>query len=443
LSAIARLKTALETKVPCEEISVYISAGPDVCPECGAKLFYVTDGVSLKVEGPPCPCPEGLTETKFTLNVPSGKLVAANDLRQWFPITDDWNINYKFGTKKTIEAYAEVGMAHGFVGNSCPSIYRMSDSTINIVSVYEKDEDEENYNDKIISEPVDDHLTTQYGTKVGGICTDLWWYSVVDFDDFKDRWKKFKGNDKDFEEFLADSCDVIDVSPGLYEVIHNMSYNDYGDDHCYASMSRIGPPLPVRDYVGEWLSQNRTAGQVFCAAMLDYPTLYLGMSHLSETYKQFSSYSKKEKIAYIQSLPNDKYEQCLQRVADHYFCVCGGGVEWHPNGWCYSGRVDADLPDLPIPKFSKQYYWYPFSKSYAALCLALDDDNREEIPRLNDSFVSVIFNALECIVRYGMLERATHRNVEKQVELAKESLIGLDKMYPDKTPESCKELLWQ
>ena len=61
-----------------------------------------------------------MSVVKVAIEIPSGKLVCANDLREEFPLErdDDFDINETVGIKQTIEAYGKSKMFHGFVGNS-------------------------------------------------------------------------------------------------------------------------------------------------------------------------------------------------------------------------------------------------------------------------------------------------------------------------------------
>lgn len=142
---------------------------------------------------------------KVALEIPSGKLVCANDLRYEFPLDtkEDFNINETVGIKQTIEAYAQAGMFHGFVGNSCPSVYKNGNK---LTVVNPKSDDD--------YEPID---TDELGVRVGGVITDLWWYSIADYDEYIAR-----GGEVD-KEYV----DVIDVEPGRYVLSHDLEYKDY------------------------------------------------------------------------------------------------------------------------------------------------------------------------------------------------------------------------
>jgi hypothetical protein len=137
-------------------------------------------------------------------------MVVANDLRDLFedeyaetdlrPNSRGWgfNVNTDMGCRQVFETYGELGMAHGFVGNTCPCMYRVDKNTLTLSMVKH---DEESYDTIEEEKP---------GERVGGVCTDLWWYSVMDYNDYVER----TGNKPD------KWCDVVDVKPGMYRVTH-------------------------------------------------------------------------------------------------------------------------------------------------------------------------------------------------------------------------------
>lgn len=126
IERLNELKTAVETGVPLKEPAKMPPSHSFQCFECSQKLGFDFDGTKFTCTNP-CPYPKGMPAYDFFLNVPSGKMVVANDLREYFPIMGDYSVNYTEGCKKTAEKYATVGMAHAFVGNTCPGVYKVSD----------------------------------------------------------------------------------------------------------------------------------------------------------------------------------------------------------------------------------------------------------------------------------------------------------------------------
>ena len=70
------------------DASLGLLTGLRTCSCCGDDDFTVeTNGLVMRLAGEPCKFPNGLPPTEWELNVPSGKLVVANDLRGAFPAT--------------------------------------------------------------------------------------------------------------------------------------------------------------------------------------------------------------------------------------------------------------------------------------------------------------------------------------------------------------------
>jgi hypothetical protein len=204
----------------------------DRCYVCGKRIGITFDGKIFGAETV-CQYPDGLPEYSMRLAVPSGKIVAGNDFRdEYEPCASErivygtilekelesfrYDVDTDMGCRQVFMFYAKRGLAHGFIGNSCPGVYRIDDDTLTI-SQCRHDEDYK--------------ITDLPGDHVGGICTDLWWYSLADYDDLARRCggDPSKGND------------VIDVKPGTYRVTHRthkVNRDDNVTDH-YAVIKRI------------------------------------------------------------------------------------------------------------------------------------------------------------------------------------------------------------
>jgi hypothetical protein len=182
----------------------------ETCYECGERLPITFDGKTFKAESK-CQFPEGMPAYSIDLPVPSGKLVIANDLRRLF---DDefkvaalkkgmggsfnFDLNTAMGCRQVFETYGSLGMAHGFVGNTCPGVYRVDENTLTLSMV----KCEEDFGDVIKAEIPGEH--------VAGVCTDLWWYSIMDYDKYVEK----AGKEPDRH------CNIVDVKPGIYKVTH-------------------------------------------------------------------------------------------------------------------------------------------------------------------------------------------------------------------------------
>ena len=134
--------------------------------------------------------------------IPSGKIAFGNDFREQYQEPEErFNYNQTSGIKAAIEHYGDQGLLHGFVGNSCPNIYQTGNKlTIGHLSGKRK--------------------------KVGEIVTDLWWYSLADYDDYVSR-----GGDPKVE--------FINVDPGRYVLTHRLNSSGWDKTPCvYATLDR-------------------------------------------------------------------------------------------------------------------------------------------------------------------------------------------------------------
>lgn len=200
-----------------EKVSVILPEGKEPfifgdvlysCSRCGDHPRLTVTENAVKVENP-CPYPNGIT-TEITLHVPSGKIIVADDLR---PIYDGFNdtefasYNSIFGQAQVVRAMADLGCAYGPVGNSCPGLYRTGKDTYIIASPRLDDND-------VSSLPEEDCQAT--------IITDLWAYSIADYED----WKS-KGGDP---ASLDWSRTVMSVKPGTYKFTHHTGERDFDRD---------------------------------------------------------------------------------------------------------------------------------------------------------------------------------------------------------------------
>jgi hypothetical protein len=148
-------------------------------------------------------------------------------------IVDDWfsglsrdpydklyaNINTTVGIIKTIHNFSEKGILHGFVGNSSPGLYWNSEKQILEIGTEIDWEETE--------EPVNKSLR-----EVGHVCTDLWWYSIMDYEEYKKRG----GKDNDHW-----TNNIIEIPKGKYRLTHyyGVSTQEYHPNTAYAKLEKI------------------------------------------------------------------------------------------------------------------------------------------------------------------------------------------------------------
>lgn len=385
-----------------EPLSEWISLGDSLCTNdcscCGLEeLSLETNGKVIRIAGASCPFPTGLPLTEWELNVPSGKIAVANDLREYFPLPygegEIPSINTQRGCRETTLAYARIGMSHAFVGNTCPRIYKVfKQNQFKIASAP--------------SAPFEGEKTK--GRRVGSICTDLWWYSICDSDELAKRVAKFG----DPEEFPA--VDYIKVKPGVYRFRHKEgSSHSEARTVTYSVFEWVRNPDPVQDFIGTYDAIDVTAHAYVQAQVNLWPTLFGGVNKHKDKIP-WSSMTEKQRI------------NAWKSVANHIFCVNGGGTEWHEKGFP-TARVDPTIPDIDPPEFREQLYWYPFSMNYGGLFKSVS---------LSASFAKLAFRVLESCISFGMSVRDNSHSREvnstrQRMHLALKRYRELITQHPD------------
>lgn len=169
--------------------------------------FEVKDGYLQRIDYKPYTC-------EF---VTSGRIVVENDLRDFFEDVDV-DVDGTKGIIQTMECYAKQQMLHGFVGNSCPSIYLNKKlGIIHIGTDYDNENDE-----PIIAEGFEE-LTS--------VCTDLWWYSIMDVE-------VLKSLDSNFNE---DDYNIVEIPAGTWKLTHKygISERGYHENLPYATLELL------------------------------------------------------------------------------------------------------------------------------------------------------------------------------------------------------------
>lgn len=184
------------------------------CQDCGEHLICdydaetgtistmtfkeVTEGGRYEQVDEPCAYDPEL-ETVTVLHVPSGRIVVDDDLRDAYEgnfVGSDYNSF--MGQARTVERYAEVGVAYGPVMNTSPALYHTPQGYA-------------------IANPALDERTGEREapkgwTKLASIHTGLWAYSVADYEAF------LAIGGRPIEEHDNDgSRSVVEVEPGDYE----------------------------------------------------------------------------------------------------------------------------------------------------------------------------------------------------------------------------------
>ncbi len=404
-----RAKTSLDRWVP---VDAGIRMALRTCSFCGEEDFATeTNGLVVRLVGDPCKFANGLPLTEWELNVPSGKLAVANDLRAVFPLpeTEDFDINTRIGCRLTALEYAANGVAHAYVGNSCPDVYRCADGTFKIAnppSEEDWDESQEKFV-PVTPTPVFD------GEQVAGICTDLWWYSICDHAEFKRRCRRFKNKVTDFD------IETVDVKPGVYRFRHDEDArgHDGPGERVYTRFEWIREPDPVQDFLASYEAVDVNSNAYVQAQVARWPTLY---------GKTEDRHAGKEKVVPWSDMTEEDRARSWRMVADQVFCTIGGGVEWHEKGFP-KAKVDSSVPDVEPPSFRAQHHWYPFSRPYGGLF---------EPRTLAPSFAKLAFRVLESVISFGIVVRdgaksRDVRYVRERMLVAVKRYRELAELYPD------------
>jgi len=203
------------------------------CHECGERVFTYFNGIAFmfaeadsmrRAESTTdpvlrCKFDGGLKEYSVEVDVPSGRLVFANDFRDMMEETEDHYVNYSVGIYNTVLDAAKQGFLTAFVGNTCPSVMQDGDT---LVIGNEGHDDDDNVTDPL------------GGTYVDSICTDLWWFYAVDGDAYDNSTRGYKS------EVEVD----VNVTPGRYKMtIHERGDGSYkpGESERFATISLLAP----------------------------------------------------------------------------------------------------------------------------------------------------------------------------------------------------------
>jgi hypothetical protein len=188
------------------------------CSHCGKYVTSVADGDTFV---PKFECAEagGLKPYDVILGIPSGKIVFANDLRSLVVVDDDGpSVNTLFGVMVVTQTAAAAGLAHVFVGNTCPSVVKVGDE-LHVGCGLPEDEE------------------------FGSICTDLWWYSAMDHDFFVSRCEAEGVDPEDVADF------IVDVEPGVYAFSDELADRDQ-DVIVFSKIRKVDAPAPVISTAG-------------------------------------------------------------------------------------------------------------------------------------------------------------------------------------------------
>lgn len=153
----------------------------------------------------------------------SGKIIVENDLREFFERPPGYDLNSVQGLINQTHWYARQGMCHGFVGNSCPTLYLSEKHGKILIGVdYDRETDEMN------PTPI---LPDDSYKELCSVITDLWWYSIMDYDEFVARNPDVNVN----------ALTVVDIPAGNWKLEHKYGISELGyhENLPYATLTKI------------------------------------------------------------------------------------------------------------------------------------------------------------------------------------------------------------
>jgi hypothetical protein len=348
------------------------------CYTCGEDVSRWKCTKSQITAATECTCKELIY--KFSIDIPSGKMVVANDLRGLIKLTGDCgSVNQVKGCRDLTQAYAQAGLAHACVGNTCPSVYK-------------------NGSKFLIGSRRKDKSKAFTGFKqVASICTDLWWYSIMDLDWFK----QCAGRDPNEDE------EIVSCEPGRYEFTHY--YHQLRDKQESYTKSEV-------------FTKIRRTGK---AGVPTDPYTTLTYSAEDVIFSQFNKdwYAERKDNAAIYS------------AVDHLMCCIGNGAEYHPNGWWgYEPLLTTLAPaDFKLDTITGKVRWYPLCE-YSVVCQIA----HKTIPKVHPSFVKlthVILNHIlsddGAVITAGTDAKADKQALTAQRKVAAKLLLTFKKNYPE------------
>jgi hypothetical protein len=198
------------------------------CFDCGAYLDYYLEGDTLIPDHKEC---FSDNEVVLDIPVPTGELVFSDYPEHGRKVmmqaeNKKTDINCTQGVVQRIEEYASAGIAHFYVGNSSPHIYKKGNQLLIGRGCYDEEENE-------IPLEVD-------AIDVGYVCTDLWWVTAFDRSIYEKMAQNIFGVEKGSQmtrEAVKKADAVLQVEPGTYRLRYFTKVKD--ERELYATLELI------------------------------------------------------------------------------------------------------------------------------------------------------------------------------------------------------------
>lgn len=397
-SARAALRPILDGET---EPSQFVLAKTDVhlgCPFCDEHLVLESDGRSLRIS-PPCPNPEGNLVFEWELNVPSGKLLVSPMLTSVFRCDAEQRSEGGMARLKAAALYAEEGLAVGLCGEPEPDLVRMANGRYSVAKTPPP----------VIWDSECQRVTNPEfpgfeGENLGCV-SDGRVYAIADSEDARRRIERF-GLQEEFEDALE-----IQVRPGVYKFRQDFGARAHGLEERFFEWATFEwcrePDVGTTDTLERYLRQHVTAEQYVRQQARRWPTLFGAADGTP-----------------WERMTDEQRQRSAARVADHIFCVIGGGTVWHPNGHP-EVRLDADLAALQsdqLPDFAdRPQVWYPVAKDFSRV---------GRLGGLNESFAKLARMVLESCLRHGPGETRNPERISSTMTVMRDAYQDFRGLYP-------------
>lgn len=358
------------------------------CPFCEVEIYLETNGTTLRIKDS-CPNPQGYPLSEWELNVPSGKMVIANDLRNLFPIPE-LHVLDPLHHHAQVQA-SQYGLSMGYVGNTCPNVFLNWEKDSLTISPEDKREGEE---------------------KVHTILTSLWWYCIADYDELLKRTEHFGGSLSDVDGV------VVEVDPGVYTFSHNNLWHLFdktGEEFVYAQAVKTREPDPVENFLQKRKNHLPSPGQY----ILNF------FKRSWETHGEWEELTPKQKI-----------NQCL-KISNQLLCTLGNGIEF--NEWGYPEVYTSTREEVEIPAFDYPYPWSQISRNgFLGQVAGINDPGYPLVKKhteLSPEYCKLALNICQSIISFGCWDDSFEENFKsystKKMLKAIEIYRGLREKYPD------------
>ncbi len=183
------------------------------CAHCGERVSLVSeDGISFEIEEDPCAHAGGV-DFEWELNVPSGYMAVANNLRGLYPFDEPskWTKDGSIGQLKTALFYASQGLSTCYSGDGSLDLVKLEEGNLQLWSTFDENQ--------------------LPGVPVAQIGLDLWAFSIADYEDVERRINLLSWSS--VEEIVR-----VEVRPGVYRFRHFPSARGTGEPMTYIEWVR-------------------------------------------------------------------------------------------------------------------------------------------------------------------------------------------------------------